>query len=449
MRSEHLELNNLEWFIRLGRLVGLKQSSWSEVRARQDAALTERVRQQSLARIGDPRLIQVTDDSFFLGTVDYMVRNAPQGRASYAVLEANGGSSRGLTLLAPPDVERLVGAFVEMLRFMDAQEPPLILIGHLDEDALITERLLIAYRLKEALELERPGHKVRLVSLDEFRTLHRDWGKEATIVLGPYSQTIPDLHVQDDRVYLLDRRVHLIVGDGVARRHPQLVRQRADVVLANWVFPITSDKSATYETVLQAQSLLAPCGVHPLRFWQAWDQDELEQICEERCVEMGGLVIKPCRGSGGTGVFPILAASTVSKVVADSLGEFYAQYGHEHNPFPYTICELIDPRKATWRGNRHSYDVSIYVARQGDTLIPAGCLFRLAPQPYLGSHTKASLIVSLTGYGGVAAERGLGLSQESLQIVHLEEEDVVRAFAAAVVLMAFIARQPPGYSVRV
>ena len=86
--------------------------------------MTEQLRRYALARIGDRQQIEVTDDSFFLGSVDYMVREAPDGQLGYTVLETNGGSSRGLTLLAPPDVERLMGAFVEMLRFVEDDAPP-------------------------------------------------------------------------------------------------------------------------------------------------------------------------------------------------------------------------------------------------------------------------------------------------------------------------------------
>ena len=123
-------LDDLEWFIKLGGLVGIKQFGFSEIRARQDAELTERLRQQALARITDRKLIQISDDSFFLGSVDYMVRDGPDGKPGYTVLETNGGSSRGLTLLSPPDVERLMAAFVEMLAFLNAEEPPLIMVGY-------------------------------------------------------------------------------------------------------------------------------------------------------------------------------------------------------------------------------------------------------------------------------------------------------------------------------
>ena len=142
------------------------------------------------------------------------------------------------------------------------------------------------------------------------------------------------------------------------------------------------------------------------------------------------------------GVLPVSSDSAMAQVAEDSLGEFRARYGHRYDPFPYTVCEKIHPRKATWRSNPHNYDIRIYVARRGDTVIPVGCLFRIAPLPDIGTHTKGSLIVNLSAYGGIAVERGLGLSEESLEIVHLDEEDIVKIFAASTVLMATIARQP-------
>jgi hypothetical protein len=45
--SGRLGLDDLEWFIKLGRLVGFKQFGFGEIRARQDAALTDRLRQRA------------------------------------------------------------------------------------------------------------------------------------------------------------------------------------------------------------------------------------------------------------------------------------------------------------------------------------------------------------------------------------------------------------------
>lgn len=435
-----LKLTDLEWFIKLGRLVGYRQFGFEEIRARQDAELTERLRQRALARIGDLTQVEVRGDSFFLGSVDYMVRQTPDGQPGYTALETNGGSSRGLTLLAPPDVERLMNAFVEMLRFVEDDGPPLIMVGYPAGDALLTEKFLVCYRLKEALERERPGQPVQVVAIDALGA--HDLSGQPVIVLSPHSRSALGLHVREDKVYLQGRRVHLIIGDGAVARHHELGHRRVKVVLANWVHPITGDKYATYAAIEHARDILTPHGVYPLQFWRAWNRDDLEEVCESRRSEVEGLIIKPYRGSGGAGVLPIVEGSSVPEVVENSLGEFYAKYGQRGSPFPYTVCEKINPRKATWRGNHHNYDIRIYVARQGDGLIPVGCLFRIAPEPDRGDYSKGSLIVNLSGYGGIAIERGLGLNQESLETVHLVEEDIVKIFAASTLMMASIARQP-------
>jgi hypothetical protein len=336
-------------------------------------------------------------------------------------------------------------SFVEMLRFLD-DEAPLIIIGYPVGDSLLTEKFLIIERLKEALEQGRTDTKVHILSIQDFRIQRPLLEGRPVIVLAPHSQTALSLHVRDDRVYLLDRRVHLIIGDGAVAQHPQLGHRRADVLLANWTFPVTGDKFSTYDAIERARDLVTPHGMYPLRYWRAEDREELEQICRERCSEVDGLIIKPFRGSGGTGVLPILPDSTVEDVVTDSLGEFRAKYGHAHNPFPYTVCEKINPCKATWRGNRHNYDIRVYVARKENALAPVGCLFRLAPKPDKGDYSKDSLIVNLSGYGGMAIERGLGLTEQSLETVHLEEEDIAKIFAASTVLMAAIAHQPMDWS---
>jgi hypothetical protein len=296
------------------------------------------------------------------------------------------------------------------------------------------------------MEEARPDVTVHVLSIQDFRVQRPLLENKAVIVLAPHSQTALSLQLRDNQVYLLNRRVHLIIGDGAVAQHPQLGHRRADVVLANWIFPVTGDKFSTYDAIERARDLVTPHGLYPLRFWRAQSREELEQVCREKCSEVDGLIIKPFRGSGGTGVLPILPFSTVEDVVEDSLGEFRAKYGYAHNPFPYTVCEKINPRKATWRGGRHNYDIRVYVAREGDALAPVGCLFRLAPKPDKGDYSKDSLIVNLSGYGGMAIERGLGLTQESLETVHLEEADIAKIFAGSTALMAAIARQPMDWS---
>ncbi len=103
---------------------------------------------------------------------------------------------------------------------------------------------------------------------------------------------------------------------------------------------------------------------------------------------------------------------------------------------------LIGARGAPW------YHPLLPVSPAIDAGNPAGCFFRVALKPDKGDHSKESLVVNLSGYRGIATERALALNQESLNIVHLHEEDMVKMFAASVLLMAAIAKQPIDWTQR-
>ncbi|NIN68745.1 MAG: hypothetical protein GTO63_29475, partial [Anaerolineae bacterium] len=66
-------------------------------------------------------------------------------------------------------------------------ESPLIVIGHPDGDVLLTEKFLIAYRLKEALEARQPDRRVRIVPIQSFGQQRAT--DEALIVISPHSQS--------------------------------------------------------------------------------------------------------------------------------------------------------------------------------------------------------------------------------------------------------------------
>jgi hypothetical protein len=151
------------------------------------------------------------------------------------------------------------------------------------------------------------------------------------------------------------------------------------------------------------------------------------------------LIIKPFQGSGGAGVQPIDQRSPISVVIQESMGEFRQKFGDWCSPFPYTICEKVEPLRAVWRASERNFDVRVYVTRDGDQLLPVGALFRIALEPYAGENRKRALVVNLSGYGGVDTERGLGLSTESLAVTRLDETDMAEMFAASTVLMSYIA----------
>ena len=170
-------------------------------------------------------------------------------------------------------------------------------------------------------------------------------------------------------VILNGHPVNAIIGDGVARRHYQMGHgQRFDVVLANWSFPITDDKYLTYCAVDSAMDRLAPFNVHRLKYWQAQTVDELAEICADQRAK-GDLIIKPFQGSGGAGVHPIDQRSPIPVIIEESMGEYRQKFGAWRSPFPYTVCEKIEPHRAWWRDSERNYDVRVYVARDGDQVL--------------------------------------------------------------------------------
>ncbi len=440
--EDRITLADLERLISYSPLIGEKLISLAPIRARQDARLVTRIRRKALALIGDEAQITLDEPSFFVGSVDFMVRlNEETGRLNYVVLETNGGSSRGLVCLSPRDIEQICGGYQEMLDFIDSgdSKSPLIVIGCPKGDKLLADKIYIAQRLKEALLEKGLCEKAQVVPLEGFRG--RLEKGEGAVVIGPYDRLVPSLHCLDGQVFLIGHRVSAIIGDGVARRHYLIsTGQEMDVILANWTFPITDDKYMTYRATQAAMDQLRPFDVYSMRFWRARTIDELESICQEKRQEVGDLVIKPFQGSGGAGVLPVLADSHIPAVIEESLGEFREKFSVWQRPFPYTICEKITPRYAIWRDSMRNYDIRIYVARQNNQLIPLAGLFRLALQPYTGQFTKRALVVNLSGYGRVDVERGLGISKKALDIVRLTEEDMVKMFAASVVLLTFIGR---------
>lgn len=432
------ELDQLERLVEYSPLIGGDRLiSVAPIRNRQDARMTERIRRRALRLISNEELITLKTDEFFVGSVDFMTRQAPDGSRNYVVLETNGGSNRGYTCLAEQNVNQVCDGYVEMLQFVD-DSTPLIIMGHPSPDRLLIEKLYLAQTLQDALIANDLCETARISRLDGFRGLLNSG--EALIILDSYDTLLPALQGAEGRIIVHGHPVDAIIGDGVARRHYQMgVGARFDVVLANWSFPVTDDKYLTYRAVELAAGRLAPFGVYPIEFWQAHTIDELTEICMAQR-DNGDLIIKPFRGSGGAGVHAIDGNSPISVVIEESIGEYQQKFGGWQSPFPYTISEKVEPHRARWRDGDHNFDVRVYVARDGDQILPVGALFRVALEPYTGGSRKRALVVNLSGYGGIDIERGLGVREESLEIVRLDEEDMANMFAAAAVLMSFIGK---------
>jgi hypothetical protein len=398
--------------------------------------MNARIRRRALRLIPEEDLITVHEGGFFVGSVDFMVRRLPGGGRQYVVLETNGGSNRGYCSLTKHDLDLVCNGYLEMLRFVEGPSP-IFVIGHPKTDALLVEKIYLAERLREEMVAGELCQTVRMIRLQDFRGIVAEG--EGLIILSDYESLLPALIGRGDRIILNGHLVSAIIGDGVARRHYQMSRgQRFDVVLANWSFRVTDDKYLTYRAVEEAAEILIPFNVSPLQFWRADTVGELVALCETRREEMD-LIIKPFQGSGGAGVQAIDERSPIAVVIQESMGEFRQKFGAWRSPFPYTVCEKVEAHRAAWRESERNFDLRVYVARDGDQLLPVGALFRIALEPYTGENRKRALVVNLSGYGGVDTERGLGISPEALTVTRLEEEDLAKMYAASAVLLSYIA----------
>lgn len=435
MQTQPTNLEQLERLVEYAPLVGgYRLISLAPIRHRQDWRMTERICRSALRLVDDEAHVAVQGDDFFVGSADFMVRETRDGGRSYVVLETNGGSNRGYTTLPEHNLAQVANGYLEMLRFVD-DPSPLIVLGHPRPDPLLIEKLYLAEQLEHAL-LARGYETVDVRRLEAFRGVLEPG--QAMVIIDSYDQLLPALQGAGGKIILNGQPVDAIIGDGVARRHYQMGRgERFDVVLTNWSFPVTDDKYLTYRAVELAADHLAPLGVYPIEFWRADTVDQLIEICTTQRT-YGDLIIKPFQGSGGAGVHAIDGSSPINVVIEESVGEYQQKFGTWRNPFPYTVSEKVEPHRAYWRDSERNFDVRVYVARDGDQVLPIGALFRIALEPHTGGNRKRALVVNLSGYGGVDTDRGLGVAQDSLEAVRLDEEDMAKMFAAAAVLMTFI-----------
>ena len=436
--STSRSLDLLEQVIEYSSLIGGGYlTSVAPIRQRQDERMTQRIYRRALRITPDENLISLKGSEFFIGSVDFMVRQSPDGDLSYVVLETNGGSNRGYTALARHELDQVCNGYLEMLRFI-SDPSPVIIVGHPTNDILLAEKIILTERIRTSLVERGMCQNAKIIRLKDFRGLLNDG--DGLVILESYEALLPALVGSGERVILNGHPVDAIIGDGVARRHYQMGRgEHFDVVLANWCFNVTDDKYSTYRAVEMASDKLATFNVYPFKSWSADTIDDLIEICNIQRDEME-LIIKPFQGSGGAGVHPIDKNTPIPLVVEESMGEYREKFGAWRNPFPYTICEKINPQRADWRGAEHNYDIRVYVARDGNQLFAVGALFRIALEPHTGGNRKRALVVNLSGYGGLDIDRGLGISPETLKITRLSEEDLANMFAASAVLLTHIAQ---------
>ncbi|GAH38777.1 unnamed protein product, partial [marine sediment metagenome] len=118
----------------LGRSLGLDLISFAKLRASQEDDFIDRIRKNALRKLAKRIDISLPNsDSFFAGSIDFMVGDSPYGKIFF-LLETNGGSNRGLSILTKKQQSLMYDGYFESIsqaieKSIDKDLKILVLIG--------------------------------------------------------------------------------------------------------------------------------------------------------------------------------------------------------------------------------------------------------------------------------------------------------------------------------
>ncbi|MHA2294378.1 MAG: hypothetical protein ACXAEU_08195 [Candidatus Hodarchaeales archaeon] len=375
-------------------------------------------------------------DRFYLGSCDFMTNNQDGGEMFYTILETNGASQRGMSAALDNQRKIWLKSYFSALDTIENLEDGLILIGHLDNDTLLHEKIQLALAIENYL-LEK-NIAFKFANPSKFSPKK---GK-TTVMIGPYTQLLRKLELKGQKVKFEGENVNVIVGDGLARRFPrlnELARKKPEKVktlIINKIYPVSDDKHVTYEAVKIIESQenhFNDLKIYAIDSKRAKNKSQLILTIEFMLENYEDVVIKPFEGSGGIGIQYLSKKHNrrdIERIVERSLWEYSNKHG-KRSPFPYTVCELVNFTTADWRGTDRVWDLRVYVAVVGGRMFPVSGLVRVARNPYKGQLRKDDFVVNLSGYYGLEVERGLGISEKTLKILKITEEDLENMFTAA------------------
>ncbi len=432
---------NDDALVRYASVLGRQMVTLQDIREKQDPKTCDRIIQQAIQKLREGGHGRIFTDHFFLGSVDFMV-SSHMGQKRFCIIETNGGNSRGISLLPVKYTKKACRSFVEMLRFLPKE--PNILIGHLNEDKVIHEKFIVAEAFYQVIK--ESGEDAHFITIGPDTNLELGGAK---IMMGAYPEILPRIRVDNGYAFIDDIPLHGIVGDGVIRRHQDLGKWASTgdlmTLFANRVYRTTDDKYSTYELIEKYSVLLGKYRIHPLKARLCPDLEELKQVAADFFkAGTSPVVIKPYGGSGGAGIYALDERADIEAILNLSMNEFWAKFGNERKPFPYTVVEAVRFVPMKWKKSERNFDIRIYVGRNGDEIIPMGLLMRIARSPFLSMDHKEGFVVNLSGYGGIETERGMGLSPESLDMFGLTETDVADMFAASCAVFELMQKEMIG-----
>lgn len=450
LMSSRITASDLE-LIKLGNSLGLDLVSFKQLRESQQDDFVDSIREKALKRLEKNKdNFLVKDNLFYSGSIDFMVSDEVEGK-KFFLLETNGGSHRGLSIITKKQQSLLYNGYLEAIyQIVKKKERKdnkiLILIGVPVNDALIHEKVIMIEFFRKILKSK--GYKVKIFNKENFNIY---FDAEIIFLIADYKQLSTTLSYSENWVKYNSENVNLLIGDGIARRinNEDFTRQIKEDIqkirtkIINPIFKVTDDKSLTYLASFISKDILKKYNLKYLVFTKAFNErdliDKLKYLIKKY---KRSFIIKPSGGSGGAGVIPVSKdenPANFGKIITESKKEFFAKFMKNRNPYPYTIQEKANFSLINWKGGKHTFDLRIYIARNKNRVVPVGGLARIARGNFTVGLDKQEFVVNLSGYNGqIEVERGIGFSEKNSRLLNLNEEDFVNMFSIGCVIFAKI-----------
>jgi len=452
LMSKDISESDIE-LVPLGRSLGLDLISFSKLRASQEDNFVDRVRNEALRRLAKRKdNLLVNNYSFYAGSIDFMVSNDPENK-KFFLLETNGGSNRGLSILTKKQQALLYDGYYESIsqaieRSKGESGKILVLVGVPVNDDLIHEKVIMVEYLRKKIKLE--GYSLKIFNSDSYNKEHK---AKVVFIISDYKQLSQTLSFSNGWIRYLGEKVNVLIGDGIARRlhdkrFENLIRKDfrlINTIIVNPIFRITDDKSLTYVASFLSKKILKKYKLKDLLFTKAYNEKDLI-LKVKHLIKLykKSFIIKPSGGSGGAGVMPIFKdeqSDKIKEIVKESKEEFYAKFSRTRDPFPYTIQEKADFSLIKWEGGKHTFDLRIYLAQSNNQIFPIGGLARIARGNFLDGLNKQEFVVNLSGYDGkIEVNRGVGFSEKNSRLLGLQFEDFVNIFCIGCVIFKNIVK---------
>lgn len=240
--------------IKLGTSLGLDLVSFAELRASQEDSFVDSIRNKALEKMkrnGDIYLIK--NDFFYSGSIDFMVLDDPKGK-KFFLLETNGGSHRGLSIITKKQQELLYTGYIEAIYQAIKKNgrndgKTFVLVGVPVNDALIHEKVIMIEYFRKTLKSE--GYPVKIFNRESFDI---NFNAKIIFLIADYDQLSTCLSFSDNWIKFNGEEISVLIGDGIARRirnerfHQQVIEDFLIIktIIINPIFKVTDDKSLTY-----------------------------------------------------------------------------------------------------------------------------------------------------------------------------------------------------------